>query len=449
MEPSISRTEKTKRGAEDSGKYFRYMAEFIGFTQEDAETIRRTKPYVAGRLSGIVSAFYAKLLRYPPTRKYFIRADGTVDQDYLELRMRHLTNFWLRTAEGVFDDDYARYVDYVGKAHTSHGADPHIYIAERYVIGQVGFMQNAISQVIHDELGHDSAFAHKAEAAWDKLMMVLLELLARAYGNEREAEKFDALLNVNTGAVGRLAEHAFDHELGVAHRGSFHELVVCREEEIPEGERKILAVDGLSIGIFHHQGRWVALRNSCLHRGGPVAAGRLDGDTLTCPWHGFQYNVLSGELLVDPSAKLEMYPVTVQDGQVSLLVPEPEDRSVHEFGLNESPIPPAAPPSLDLKENEFLLAGLPSGHMGLVRLDGQEVVVYNVDGSYFATQLQCTHAGGPLVEGELEGPLVVCPWHGSRFNVTDGSVVRGPAKAPLHTFRVVTEGDIGRVVFET
>ncbi len=447
MEPTLSRTEKEKRGAEDSGKYFRYMAEFIGFGQQDAETIRRTKPYIAGRLPGIVSAFYTKLLRYPPTRKYFIQADGTVDQDYLELRMRHLTNFWLRTAEGVFDDEYARYVDYVGKAHTSHGADPSIYIAERYVIGQVGFMQNAISQVIHDELGHDQEFAFQAEEAWDKLMMVLLELLARAYGNEREAEKFDALQPVNAGAVVSLAEHAFDHELGVAHRGAFRELVVCKEEEIPEGERKIIEIGGLSIGIFHHKGQWLALRNSCLHRGGPVAAGCLEEDTITCPWHGFQYNLFSGELLVDSSAKLDMYPVSVQAGKVSLMVPAEADLEAHSFGLNDTPADaPAAEEPVELHENEFLLSALLPGQMKLVQVEGQKVVVMNVEGAFYALEDACTHAGGPLHKGELDGCEVECPWHASRFDIRDGSVTDGPAKKPLQAFRVEIEGEVGRVL---
>ena len=75
--------------------------------------------------------------------------------------------------------------------------------------------------------------------------------------------------------------------------------------DIPEGERKIVTVDALSIGVFHHKGQWIALRNSCLHRGGPVCTGSLVDDTLTCPWHGFQYNVNSGQLLVDPSAFLD------------------------------------------------------------------------------------------------------------------------------------------------
>ena len=112
-----------KQGAEDAGKYFRYMAEFVGFKPEDADVIRRTKPIIEQHLPDIVGKFYSHLLRYPPTRQWFLKPDNTLDQAYLELRMRHLTNFWVRTAEGNFDDEYARYVDYVGRAHTSHGAD--------------------------------------------------------------------------------------------------------------------------------------------------------------------------------------------------------------------------------------------------------------------------------------------------------------------------------------
>ena len=56
-----------------------------------------------------------------------------------------------------------------------------------------------------------------------------------------------------------------------------------------------------------------------------MATGCLEGDTITCPWHGFEYDIFSGELLVDTSAKLEMYPISVQDGKVSLMVPAEAD----------------------------------------------------------------------------------------------------------------------------
>ena len=123
---------------------------------------------VEKHLAELVTKFYSHLLRHPPTRKFFLKKDGSIDQPYVELRMRHLTNFWLHAASGVCDDGFASYVDYVGRAHTSHGADPRIYVAERYVIGQVGFMQSAISEAISKELRHvDEAFEIRAVEAED------------------------------------------------------------------------------------------------------------------------------------------------------------------------------------------------------------------------------------------------------------------------------------------
>ena len=274
MSTTETQNSVNKRGAEDSGQYFRYMAEFIGFSDADAEAIRQTKPIIEKHLPDIVTKFYAHLLRYPPTRRFFLKKDGSLNHDYLELRMRHLTNFWLRTAEAVYNDDYASYVDYVGRAHTARGADPNIYIAERYVIGQVGMMQHAISEALSRELRDgDPELEFRAVEAWDKLMMVILELLARAYGHEREAATFDPLVPVDQQMVAELAERVFERERGRDEPMPVKDVVVAEAAAIPDGERKIVQVDGLSIGVFHHKGGWYALRNSCMHRGGPVGTG--------------------------------------------------------------------------------------------------------------------------------------------------------------------------------
>ena len=430
-----------KQGAEDAGKYFRYMADFVGFKPEDADVIRRTKPVIEQHLPDIVGKFYAHLLRYPPTRQWFLNPDGTLDQAYLELRMRHLTNFWVRTAEANFDDEYARYVDYVGRAHTSHGADPKIYIAERYVIGQVGFMSHAISNVIMKELHPvDPDLAFKAEEAWDNLMMVLLEMLSRAYGAERSAETFEALQPVDIESVQKMALAAFDIEQGEAKPVVVKPVTVAQAVDIPEGERKIVSVGALSIGVFHHHGHWYAIRNSCLHRGGPVCTGPLDGDTLTCPWHGFQYDLKTGEFLSDRNACLDTYAVSIEAGQVVVAVPEVAVPEVQPAPA-EVPAPPPTAPRPDLKANEFWLEDIAPGVMTLVG----EVAVYNVDGSFYATDNACTHKQGPLNEGTLDGCLVECPWHGSKFDVRTGQVTLGPAKQPLKTYRVTLDGPVGRV----
>jgi hypothetical protein len=74
-------------------------------------------------------------------------------------------------------------VDKVGLAHTSQGADPDIYIAERYVIGQVGFMQHAVTEALQQELHEaDPDLEARAAKAWNLLLMVILEMLSRSRG---------------------------------------------------------------------------------------------------------------------------------------------------------------------------------------------------------------------------------------------------------------------------
>jgi nitrite reductase/ring-hydroxylating ferredoxin subunit len=94
-----------------------------------------------------------------------------------------------------------------------------------------------------------------------------------------------------------------------------------------------------------------------------------------------------------------------------------------------------------MADNEFRISEVPPGSAKLVG----DVAVFNVDGTFCATQSKCTHRQGPLSEGKLEGSTVTCPWHGSQFNVCTGAVLRGPARDPLKTYRLVMDGEIGRV----
>ena len=94
-----------------------------------------------------------------------------------------------------------------------------------------------------------------------------------------------------------------------------------------------------------------------------------------------------------------------------------------------------------LKDNQFRIEAVPPGSALLVG----DAAVFNVAGSFSATQAKCTHRGGPLHEGKLEGSTVTCPWHGTQYDVCTGAVLRGPAIEPVKTYRVIVEGEIGRV----
>jgi len=84
---------------------------------------------------------------------------------------------------------------------------------------------------------------------------------------------------------------------------------------------------------------------------------------------------------------------------------------------------------------------IPPGEMKIVELDGQDVVVANVNGQFLAFANDCTHRGGPLGEGILMDEVVECPFHGGQFNVRTGEVVAAPPTEAVPTFAVRVEGD--------
>lgn len=82
---------------------------------------------------------------------------------------------------------------------------------------------------------------------------------------------------------------------------------------------------------------------------------------------------------------------------------------------------------------------IPEGKMRRVTLGTQQVLVVNVKGKYYAIGSVCTHIGGPLDKGIFDGQEVQCPLHGSRFDVTNGQVKRGPATRPEPVYEVKVE----------
>jgi glycine betaine catabolism B len=79
--------------------------------------------------------------------------------------------------------------------------------------------------------------------------------------------------------------------------------------------------------------------------------------------------------------------------------------------------------------------------MKAIEAAGENICLINVEGKYYAIGNVCTHEGGPLAEGTLEGYEVECPWHGSKFDIRTGKVTRPPASEPESTYEVKVEGN--------
>ena len=86
---------------------------------------------------------------------------------------------------------------------------------------------------------------------------------------------------------------------------------------------------------------------------------------------------------------------------------------------------------------------IPPGEKKIVEVDGLLVVLVNLDGEFYAIEDVCTHDGGPLGEGKLDGHQLICPRHGARFDVRTGDALTLPAFEPAPTYEVRLEnGDV-------
>ena len=79
----------------------------------------------------------------------------------------------------------------------------------------------------------------------------------------------------------------------------------------------------------------------------------------------------------------------------------------------------------------------------LVEVEGNRIALFNLDGEVFAIDDACTHEGGPLSEGSVQGDEVVCPWCSSRFSVVSGEARGLPAMENVASYKVrVTDDDV-------
>lgn len=98
---------------------------------------------------------------------------------------------------------------------------------------------------------------------------------------------------------------------------------VASTREIGPGHGRMYEVSGRQVAIFNVAGAFHAIDNVCEHQGGPLAEGELEGCVVTCPWHGWTYDVTSGESPDDPDTRVQRFEVRVDAGDILIAVPDP------------------------------------------------------------------------------------------------------------------------------
>jgi 3-phenylpropionate/trans-cinnamate dioxygenase ferredoxin subunit len=90
-------------------------------------------------------------------------------------------------------------------------------------------------------------------------------------------------------------------------------------------------------------------------------------------------------------------------------------------------------------------ADVASGQVKVYEVQGRRIALCNVDGTFYAIDDVCTHDGGPLDQGELDGHQIECPRHGARFDVRSGRVLALPAVMPVRSYPVRVEDGVVKV----
>lgn len=96
---------------------------------------------------------------------------------------------------------------------------------------------------------------------------------------------------------------------------------VAEVSDLSPGEGKVVNANGREIALFNVDGAFYAIGNTCVHRGGPLGEGAVEGDVVTCNWHGWKYDVKSGVSPVNPATKVPCFKIRVQGSDIFVELP--------------------------------------------------------------------------------------------------------------------------------
>ena len=99
-------------------------------------------------------------------------------------------------------------------------------------------------------------------------------------------------------------------------------VAVAKLADLEPGTCVSVEAEGRGVALFNVEGTIYAMDNTCPHAGGPLGEGILTGDVVECPWHGWRYNVRTGERLENPDFSVGCYNVQVVGDQVHVAIPE-------------------------------------------------------------------------------------------------------------------------------
>ncbi len=94
-----------------------------------------------------------------------------------------------------------------------------------------------------------------------------------------------------------------------------------QKSSVAEGAGICVELENKKIALFQINGKFYAIDDMCRHRGGPLSEGSLDGNVITCPWHGFAFDITNGNCVTNSALKQTSYPVQVKGDEILIEIP--------------------------------------------------------------------------------------------------------------------------------
>jgi hypothetical protein len=166
----------------DMERFLQEALTFVGWTERDAETVRRAAPHVLAREAELTSALYDHFLSMPDSARFFLGADGTPDRVRLERRKHSLARWLKEVAQAAVTHDSAYYLLMIGLSHShrAQGPDrPGGTVPAHMMVGAMSLTQTALAGIFAAELPPAEALA--ASVSWNKLLLVHLNALLLGY----------------------------------------------------------------------------------------------------------------------------------------------------------------------------------------------------------------------------------------------------------------------------
>jgi hypothetical protein len=177
----------------DVGYRFAYLAEFMGFGEEDVQAIHAAAGKLAPLVPALVDAVYAKLFSYDATKRHFVpRQSGyegavpegmatlTPDHPMIAFRKQHLGRYLAALVTRAYDGKMVNYLDFVGKIHTPKAGSTELNVPLVQMNALMGFVCDALTATVLG-LGLDRATEVKTLRAFNKLLWIQNDLIGRHY----------------------------------------------------------------------------------------------------------------------------------------------------------------------------------------------------------------------------------------------------------------------------